>query len=59
MEDEPLPVNVSLEFQDPDDIAAVFIGYEMSDGSEVIVASAEPPASADLKGTQPHSGSES
>jgi hypothetical protein len=50
MEQDTLPVDVKLEIRESEDIATVFIGYEDADGQRVVVASAEPPASAELKG---------
>lgn len=52
MEEDTLPVDVKIEIKDAEDIASVFIGYEDADGTEVIIASAAPPASAELKGTK-------
>lgn len=58
MEDGAVPVDVSLDVQDSDGIAAVFIGYQTSDGDEVVIASAEPPATAQLKGQDFHTDEE-
>ena len=59
MEEDSSPVEVRIEVEDAEEIATVFIGYEETDGTQVIVASAEVPASAELKGRQLQSGSDS
>jgi len=51
MENKSSPVTVTLEVERSDDIANVFIGYETTDGTEHILASAAPPVSAELWGS--------
>jgi len=52
MDDTSLPVDVTLEVEDAENISTLFIGYETTDGTEVIVASAAPPARAELQGSR-------
>jgi hypothetical protein len=48
MENDPLPATVTLDIETADRIARVFIGYETTDGTEHLLASAAPPAKAEL-----------
>jgi len=59
MEEKTFPVEVTLSVEKADDIARLFIGYEDADGTEVILATTESPAVAELKGTRPQSGTDS
>lgn len=48
MKNEQLPATVTLDIETADHIARVFIGDETTDGTEHLLASAAPPAKAEL-----------
>jgi hypothetical protein len=56
MDENTTPVKVTFTVDEIDDIAKLFIGYEDTDGTEFVLATMEPPAIAELKGTRPQSG---
>lgn len=56
MGDKTFSVEVTLTVEETDHIKQLFIGYEDIDGTEFILAKAEPPAIAELKGNRPQSG---
>jgi hypothetical protein len=58
MGDNQSPIEISLEIEESDDIAEVFLGYETADGTEYILASVALPASGELRGIPPSSKEE-
>ncbi|MFC6872148.1 hypothetical protein [Halobellus marinus] len=56
MAEKTIPIEVTLSVEEADDIEQLFIGFEDTDGTEFILATAEPPATVELKGTRLQSG---
>ncbi|MBV0926268.1 hypothetical protein KTS45_18840 [Halomicroarcula limicola] len=52
MEDQTSPTDFSLNIQESDEIAEVFVGYRTTDGEEIILTSAELPVRATLQSSK-------
>jgi hypothetical protein len=56
MGEKTIPIEVTLTIEEADNIGQLFIGFEETDGTEFVLATAEPPATVKLKGTRLQAG---